>query len=138
MVERSHTAGWWPSFSEPMKRASEKIADWFAPRSDALMADASYQINMELPCVAVDDIDISVQDGTILVHGEKRFENEAQGENFFFSEREYGAFQRSFRLPADAKPSEIAADFRHGVLTITIPKMTAQAADTRKVAIRTT
>ena len=138
MVERSHTAGWWPSVYEPIKRASDKIADWFAPRSDALMADANYQINLELPGVAADDIDISVQDGTILVHGEKRIDNVEQGENYFFSEREYGAFQRSFRLPVDAKPSDIVADYRNGVLTITIPKMTAKAADSRKINIRTT
>ena len=137
MVERSHTAGWWPSVYEPIKRASDKIADWFAPRSDALMADANYQINLELPGVAADDIDISVQDGTILVHGEKRTDNEEQGENYFFSEREYGAFQRSFRLPADAKPNDIVADFRNGVLTITIPKIAAQTPDSRKIEIRT-
>jgi HSP20 family protein len=137
MVERSHTGGWWPSVYEPIRRASEKIADWFAPKSDALASDAGYHINMELPGVSADDINISVQDGVVNVRGEKRFENEEQGENYFFSEREYGAFQRSFRLPADAKSSDVVADFRNGVLTITIPKLATPAADSRKVDIRT-
>jgi HSP20 family protein len=137
MVERSHTAGWWPTVYEPIKRAGEKIADWFAPRSDASASDASYRINMELPGVTADDIEVSVQDGTVIVSGEKRFANEEQGENYFFSEREYGAFQRSFRLPPDAKVGDIGADFRNGVLTVTIPKSTPQAEESRKVTIRT-
>lgn len=136
MVERSHTAGWLPSVYEPLKRAGEKIADWFAPRSDASVSSASYQISMELPGVTVEDIDIAMQDGTMIVRGEKRFENEERGDNYFFSEREYGAFQRSFRLPADAKVEDIAADFRNGVLTITIPKIVAPAAEQRKIPIR--
>lgn len=133
MVERSHTAGWLP---ETIKQAGEKIAGWFAPRSDASVATDSYQINMELPGVAAEDIDIAMQDGTMIVRGEKRFANEERGDNYFFSEREYGAFQRSFRLPADAKIDAIAADFRNGLLTVTIPKLAAPTGDMRKIPIR--
>jgi HSP20 family protein len=136
MVERSHTAGWLPSVYEPLKRAGEKIADWIAPRSEASVSTASYQINMELPGVAAEDIDISMQDGTMVVRGEKRLAKEEKGENFYFSEREYGTFQRSFRLPADAKVDDIAADFRNGVLTVTIPKIVAPPPEMRKVPIR--
>jgi HSP20 family protein len=134
MVERSHTAGWLP---ESLKQAGEKIAGWFAPRSDASVSVESYQINMELPGVDAGDIDIAMQDGTMIVRGEKRFENEERSDNYFFSEREYGAFQRSFRLPADAKLDAIEAGFRNGVLTITIPKLAAASGETRKISIKT-
>jgi len=140
MVERSHTAGtagWWPSVYAPMKAAGERIAGWFAPRSDASVGADAYQITMELPGCKAEDIDISLHDGAMVVSGEKRFESSEQGESYFFSEREYGAFQRTFRLPADARTEEIAADFRDGVLRISIPKLTAAARDGQKVAIRT-
>jgi HSP20 family protein len=138
MVERSHTAGWLPSVAEPLRRAGEKIAEWFAPRSDASASPERYQISIELPGVSADDIEISAQGGAIIVSGEKRFENEVEGDSYFFSEREYGAFQRSFRLPPDANADAVTADFHNGVLTISIPKITAKATDSRKISIRTT
>lgn len=137
MVERSHTAGWLPSVTGPLKAAGEKIAGWFAPRSDASVSAQSYQISMELPGCTADDIDISIHDGAMVVSGEKRFENVEEGESYFFSEREYGAFQRSFRLPADARADAIDAHFSNGILRITIPKLTATTGEGRKVPVRT-
>jgi hypothetical protein len=60
MVERSHTAGWRPAVYAPIKRAGEKIAEWFAPRSEATVSTDNYRISMELPGVAADDIEISM------------------------------------------------------------------------------
>ena len=57
--------------------------------------------------------------------GEKRSERKEEGEGYFFSEREYGRFQRSFRLPADAKEGAVEADFANGVLKIKVPRMAA-------------
>lgn len=136
MVERSHTAGWWPSVYEPLRRAGQRVAEWFAPKSDAAASANSYHVGLELPGVQVEDIDIAVQDDTLVVSGEKRFAREEQGETFFFSEREYGSFQRSFRLPPDADMNAIAADFKDGVLTITIPKRTVSGEGARRVPIR--
>jgi len=137
MVERSHTAGGWPNVYGPMKVAGEKNAGWFAPRSDASIKQQGYQITVELPGCTVEDIDIAIQDGAMVIRGEKRFDTTVEGESYFFSEREYGAFQRSFRLPADAEPKGIDASFSNGVLTIAIPKMHSEPGETRKVPIRT-
>ena len=137
MVERSQTAGWLPSLYEPIKKAGQRIADWFAPRSDASVSQDAYEITMELPGVDADDIDVAVQDGMLVVTGEKRSEHEETGRSYFFSEREYGAFQRAFRIPADAQQEAIDADFKNGVLVICIPKVRAEAGVSRKVNIRT-
>jgi HSP20 family protein len=83
MVERSHTAGWWPAVYEPIKRAGEKIAEWFAPRSEAAVSTDNYRISMELPGVAAHDIEISMQDGTLVVRGEKRSERQQEGGQLF-------------------------------------------------------
>jgi HSP20 family protein len=102
MVDRSHTAGWLPQAYAPLRRLGEKVAEWLAPKADAALAEDCYEISLELPGVAAGDIDVMVQDGSLTVQGEKRFEHEEAGWTYFFSEREYGAFQRSFRLPPDA------------------------------------
>jgi HSP20 family protein len=137
MVERSHTAGWLPQAYAPLRKLGEKVADWFAPKADAAMAEDFYEISLELPGVAGGDIDVSVQDGTLTIRGEKRFDHEESGRTYFFSEREFGAFQRSFRLPPDAAGDRVEASFRNGILTVTIPKLRPAAGDSRRVVIRT-
>ena len=59
---------------------------------------------------------------SITIKGEKRSQREEKGRTDFFSEREYGAFQRSFKLPTDADPKSVTADFNDGVLLIRISK----------------
>ncbi len=103
IVEETNARAWWPGFYEPFRHFGERIADWFAPRSEATASNAHYEITMELPGVAQEDIDVSLHDGILTVKGEKRSERKEEGEGYFFSEREYGRFQRTFRLPADAR-----------------------------------
>ena len=91
---------------------------------------------MELPGVSAEDIDVAVQDGNIVVTGEKRFEQEETGKNYFFSEREYGAFQRVFRIPADGEQDTIDAELRNGVLLVRIPKARADTSAPRKIDVR--
>lgn len=138
MVERTQTGGWMPSLYEPIKKVSQKISDWFAPRSDAAVTPDSYEISMELPGVTLEAIEIAIQDNMLLVTGEKRFEREESGKSYFFSEREYGVFQRTFRIPPDADQEAIDADFRNGVLTIRLPKVRPAEGTARRVPIRGT
>jgi HSP20 family protein len=116
---------------------SEKINGWFAPKADGAMTEEYCGISMELPGIAVGDLQIIAQDGTLTVQGEKRFDHTDSGRTYFFSEREYGAFQRSFRLPPDAAPDRINAVFKNGVLEVAIPKLQPAAGDGRRVSIRT-
>jgi HSP20 family protein len=137
MVEKSHTAGWLPSLYEPFRGIGEKIADWFAPRSEASVGEGTYDITMELPGVSSENIDVSVHDGSLTIKGEKRFEREEKGRTYFFSEREYGAFERSFRLPADAQADDITADFKNGVLTVKVPKVGPPPDRSKRIKVQT-
>ena len=137
MVERSHTAGWLPQAYAPLRRFGEKVAEWFAPKADAAMGEDCYEISLELPGVAATDIDVMVQDGSLTIQGQKRFDRDEMGRTYFLSEREYGAFQRSFRLPPDAAGDRIDAAFKNGVLSVRISKLQPTAADSRKVLVRT-
>ncbi len=72
----------------------------------------------------------------LTVKGEKRGPQPTEGEDYFFSEREYGRFQRSFRLPPDADADKTAAAFSDGVLRITVPRRGGDAGKAKKIKVR--
>ena len=124
MVEKAHTSGFWPSLYDPFRTLGSRVAEWLAPASEAKVDDAAYTIAMELPGVAEEDIHLTVEDGMVTVTGEKRSSREEEGESWYFSERQFGAFSRSFRLPPDADEPAVKAVLKDGVLTVTVPKRT--------------
>ena len=136
MVEKPQLSGWWPEMFEPFRTAGERIADWFSPRSDASGSESDYLINVELPGVPREAIDIELHDGVLTVRGEKTSERSEEREGYFFSERQYGRFQRTFRLPADAAEEGVAADFRDGVLTVRVPRTRPETAKPKKIAVK--
>jgi HSP20 family protein len=138
MVEKYHTAGWLPDLYEPLRNIGQRVADWFAPRSDAAALEDYYEINVELPGVKTEDVDVSTEDNSLVVRGEKRYEHEETGRTYFFSEREYGSFQRTFRLPPDADSDKIDAEFNDGILRLKIAKRTSSQTAAKKIAIRKT
>lgn len=135
MVESRHTSGFWPSLYEPFARFGARLSDWIAPASEASSDDGAYTISVELPGVDADDVDLTVEDGVLTLKGEKKTSREEKGETWYFSERQYGAFSRSFRLPPDADGGKVAADMKDGVLTVTVPRRAAAQSSGRKVAI---
>ena len=140
MVEKSqdagsNLAGWYPSILGPLRGIGEHIAQFFSPQSDAAATEEHYEINLELPGVALEDIRIDTHDNNLTVHGEKRTEREEKGKTYFFSERSFGAFQRSFRLPPDVEADRITAEFKDGVLTIRAPKASAKPDALRRIEI---
>lgn len=136
MIEKSHTAGWWPSVYEPFRQVGERVADWFAPKSEASALEKYYEISLELPGVKAEDVDIKMQNNSLVLRGEKRSEREETGQSYYFSEREYGSFQRSFRLPPDADGDNIDAQFKDGVLRLQIARKSASESTEKKIKIR--
>jgi HSP20 family protein len=136
MVEKSHTSGFWPSLYEPFRSAGERLSEWVAPAAEASGADHAYRIAVELPGVAEEDIHLSVNEGVVTLNGEKRTEREEEGETWYFCERQYGSFSRSFRLPPDADGKKVEAALKDGVLTITVPKVAPGADPAHRVEIR--
>jgi HSP20 family protein len=137
MVESSHKSGLFPSLMDPLRSMGARVADWFAPASEAAVNGSVYRIALELPGVAESDIDVTVHEGVVTVSGEKTSEREEEGETYFFSERTYGSFSRSFRLPPDADAAAVAAELKDGLLTIRVPKKAPKAAEgAKKVQIK--
>ena len=135
MVEKSHTTGFWPSLADPFRTFGSRLAEWVAPASEASGDDNAYRITIELPGVEEKDISLSAENGIVTLKGEKKTEREEKGETWFFSERQYGSFSRSFRLPPDADEGRVKADLKNGVLTVTVPKAKAEEKTSRQVKI---
>lgn len=135
MVEKSGFGGLWPTLFEPFRLAGTRIADWLAPASEASSGEDGYRIALELPGVAEEDIHLAVDGGVVTVKGEKKSSREEKGDTWYFSERQYGAFSRSFRLPSDADEANVAAAIKDGVLTISVPRKAAVEAAAKRVPI---
>lgn len=139
MVEKSEPMptrpDWWSQFYEPMRQFGSRIAEFFAPNSEASGTDDYYEIGVELPGVGENDIHIECHDHKLTVTGEKKAEREEKGRSYYFSERVYGSFRRSFQLPADADEDKIVATHKDGLLTIKVAKVREVAAKPKKIEI---
>jgi len=116
----------------------------FLPSVDVSETDKEIRIVAELPGVERKDIDVALSGNQLTIKGEKRSEREEKGEKdeksgrqFHRVERSFGSFQRTMALPYDIDPAAIAADFKDGVLTVTVAKPAEAAAKTRKIEIKT-
>ena len=78
-------------------------------------------VRAELPGMNHEDIEVSVENGTLILKGEKKFDAEVKEEHYRRIERSYGTFQRSFTLPNTVDTSKVSADFKNGVLTVKLP-----------------
>lgn len=136
MVESPSPTSRWPNLYDPLRNLGQRVADWFAPRSEASALKDYYEIDVELPGVKAEDAEVEIHDNNLIVRGEKKFEREETGRTFFFSEVEYGSFQRTFRLPADAATNKIDAEFKDGVLHLKIAKVKASKPSGRTISIR--
>jgi HSP20 family protein len=125
--------GFLNSLLEPIREAGGRIAEIIRPASQAKSSTDAYTIDVELPGVTADDVDVElVGPDTLVVRGTKRDAREQRGHGFIFSERTYGSFQRAFQIPGDVDTDLIDADFADGVLTVRLPRR-ADSARTIKV-----
>lgn len=94
---------------------------WTPPVDIYQNGDHELVLKAELPDMSRDDIEITVDSGTLTIRGEKKFDREVKEEQFHRIERRYGAFSRSFSLPPTVDPGKVAAEYKNGVLTVTLP-----------------
>ncbi len=112
---------------------AEVFAEQWLPAMDVSETEDMVLVKAELPGLEVSDIEVSMLGDRLMIKGEKKKEAERTGEHYHSSERYYGAFQRSFQLPATVKIDQVEAKFDKGILTITLPK--TEEAKTKEVKI---
>ncbi len=106
----------------------------WAPPLDVYETGDRFVINVELPGVAPDQVDISVEDSTLMITGERRFYEGVAEDSFHRVERRFGTFGRTLTLPSNANLEGIEASFDAGILTIDVPKV--EEAKPKKVQIK--
>jgi HSP20 family protein len=123
-------------FNDPYVRLTaptEAVGGWF-PLVDIHEDAERIVLRAEVPGVNRDDIEVSVENGTLTLRGEKKHAKETESENAYRQERFYGFFTRSFVLPSAIDSEHINATYKDGVLEVVVPK--AEEARPRKIAIQ--
>ena len=106
------------------------------PRVDVSESDNAYDITMELPGMSDKDIELTLSDDSLTVKGEKKVEREEKKKNYHVSERSYGSFQRTFRVPSGVDQSKVDASYSKGVLNISLPKTEVAKKSKRSIKVK--
>jgi HSP20 family protein len=106
------------------------------PAVDVAETDKEYKISAELPGMDEKDIEVNFAEGVLTIKGEKREEKEEKKKDYYFSERRYGSFSRSLRVPSGVDEGKIEAHVRNGVLTVTLPKTAEAQKKQKKIEIK--
>ena len=105
----------------------------WAPAVDIYETENELVLKADLPDVDLKDIDVRVENQTLTIAGERNFEKQDSGKGYHRIERNYGTFVRSFSVPNTFDTENIAAEFKNGVLSVTLPKK--EAAKPRQVKV---
>ena len=102
--------------------SDQSTARPWAPAVDILETDNELVLKADVPGVDLKDIDIQLENGTLTLKGQRKFEKEEGNKGFHRLERSYGSFVRYFTVPETVDSEHVQADFHNGVLTVTLPK----------------
>lgn len=106
----------------PGKEEKDLIAGTWTPSVDIYETENALVLTSEIPGIDEKDFEINIEDSTLTLKGERKFEKEAKEENYHRIERSYGSCYRSFVLPSYINRDKINAEYENGVLKITMPK----------------
>ena len=123
------------AFMTPFEKTEMKCT--VSPKLDIAELKDKFEIKAELPGIDEKDINLSVEDGVLVISGEKKAETEEKDKGYYLKECSYGTFSRSVRLPDNIADDKISAQFKKGVLVIDMPKTREIQSKARKIAITT-
>lgn len=107
----------------------------FSPRVDVRDTDEAIVVRAELPGLEEKDFSVDLEDEVLTIKGEKRTESEEERAGYRHVETRSGAFERRLRVPAPVDPDAVTAEYRNGVLTVTLPKPPEARPQTRTIPI---
>jgi HSP20 family protein len=124
-----------PTFDiEPSWR--RELAWGAAPSVDVVEKDNAYEITAELPGMDEKNVEVKLADGGLTIKGEKQEEKEEKKKDYYLHERQFGSFERCFTVPEGVDSDKIAASFKKGVLTVTLPKKPGAQKPEKKIEIK--
>lgn len=110
-----------------------EVSRAWQPPVDIVETEHAYEVRAELPGIAKEDVQLSLENNILTLSGERKFEKDVEKGNFHRIERAYGTFNRSFTLPARVSTERVEAKYDNGLLTVVIPK--AEEAKPRRIEI---
>lgn len=110
------------NLQDELDRLFESPLRAWAPVLDVREDKDNFVIRAELPGLKREEIEVSLQDGALVISGERKFEKTEEGVEVHRQERYYGKFQRALTLPEPVAADKVKADYKDGVLTVTLPK----------------
>jgi HSP20 family protein len=121
------------AFGWPAWPWGERETGW-APAVDMIDRKDEIVLRADLPGLAEKDIEVTVQDGSLTIRGERKEEKEEKKEDYYCCERRYGLFARTLPLPAGVEADKVKATFKNGVLEVSMPK--AKEAKGKKIEVK--
>jgi HSP20 family protein len=115
--------GWFPAVTE------------FAPKADLAETDAAYELTVDLPGIKPEDVNVEIRDGGLWISGTRKEEKEEKGKTFHRLERSYGEFRRLIPLAGGVDADKVEAEYKDGVLKVTVPK--TEAAKPKHITVKT-
>ena len=131
MFDEPWTLFRWPSAD----RASPDAPIW-APKVDVVTKDGKLVTRVDLPGMKKEDVFVEVQDGYLMLSGERTKETKEEKDDVYREEREYGSFCRTVPLPKGVKADDVKATFTNGVLEVSVPLPAAAPSNGRKIPIQ--
>jgi len=122
------------AFSSQLGETELSTRSW-APPVDIYETEEAIVLRAELPGVDPKDVEVRVEDNTLYLKGERKFEKEVKEQNYHRVERSYGSFARSFSLPNSINSDQVKAEFKDGLLTLTMPKREEAKPKTIKIDV---
>lgn len=131
--------GFWdrPFLFRPMRPLREltKAFEW-APTIDVFEKNGELHLKADLPGVKKEHVKVEIDDGDLVIFGERKAETEVKEKDFYRAERQHGTFFRRMALNFAADPAKIAAKFADGVLEVTIPYPPEKKVETKKIDVK--
>ena len=120
----------------PLSLREPALSAEFSPRVDVVESDKDFKVTAELPGMDAKDIQINLEQDALILSGEKKSEYEEKHKGYHRLERSFGSFQRVIPLTAEVDEDKVDAQFKNGVLTITLPKTPAAVKTVKKIDLK--
>jgi HSP20 family protein len=118
---------------EPFWARETKVA---LPDVDIVEKDKAFEITADLPGMDEKNVEVQLSNGNLTIKGEKKEEKEEKKKGFYLQERRFGSFERTFGVPEAVEADKIEANFKNGVLTITLPKKPEARKPAKKIDVK--
>lgn len=128
--------GWTTPFRRMNVDPLFRAVGWNTPAVDISEKGDAFEITAELPGLEAKDVTVTVQNGSIVLKGEKQEETTETSKDYHLQERHYGSFERSFKLPESIDINKIAASFKNGVLSISMLKSVEAQKPAKSIEIK--